>query len=130
MMAISPEAWLSRQSDDVRGELDNLLAYKPEPEFIQGLADWLPVVPATGLIDLYYDIFYCCKPVFRIAVRQLHDPEALAQFLLLAERALVDQADFAAYSSAWSGEDEDIEEVVFWLKRQAALNAVSRNAAQ
>lgn len=114
--------WLERQTADVRAELDNLLAYKPEPEFIKALADLLPVVPGNGLIDLYYDIFYCCKPVFVIAARQLHSPEELSGFLLLAERALVDAADFEAFASRWSDDDE-IDEIIFWLKRHAGQSA-------
>lgn len=122
--------WLDRQSADVRAELGNLLAYQPEPEFIQGLADRLPIVPAAGLIDLYYDIFYCCQPAFNIAVRQLHVPEALSGFLRLAESALVDSDDFAAFSASWADEAEDIDEVIFWLKRRAALKAASRPPAK
>lgn len=129
-MAELPDCWLARQTEDVRAELDNLLAYQPEAEFIQGLADSLAMVPAAGLIDLYYDIFYCCKPVFSIAVRQLHEPEALSGFLRLAERALLDQADFDAFSACWSGKNDDIEEVVFWLKRHAALKATARSPAK
>lgn len=129
-MADLPNGWLARQTGDVRAELDNLLAYQPEAEFIQGLADSLPIVPAAGLIDLYYDIFYCCKPVFKIAVRQLHEPEALSGFLRLAEMALLDQADFDAFSASWSGEDDDIEEVIFWLKRHAALKAAAKPRAK
>ena len=111
--------WLDAQAAEVRAELDNLLAYKPELEFIQALADWLPVIPCAGLVDLYYDIFYCCKPALNVAIRNLHDPTELSQFLLLAERALVDQADFDAFTSCWSDED-DIDEIIFWLKRHAA----------
>lgn len=122
--------WLDRQSADVRAELDNLLAYQPEPEFIQGLADRLPIVPAAGLIDLYYDIFYCCQPAFNIAVRQLHAPEALSGFLRLAESALVDPDDFPAFSASWADEAEDIDEVIFWLKRRVALKAASRSLAK
>lgn len=130
MMHVRINDWLDRQRADVRAELDNLLAYQPEPEFIQGLADRLPIVPAAGLIDLYYDIFYCCQPAFNIAVRQLHAPEALSSFLRLAESALVDSDDFAAFSASWADEGEDIEEVIFWLKRRAALKAASRPPAK
>jgi hypothetical protein len=111
-------SWLIRQSPEVRAELENLLAYKPEPEFIRTLAELLPSVPQAGLIDLYYDIFHCCRPVFRIAVRQLHSPAELADFLLLAERVLIDAADNAAFAAACS-DDDDVDEVIFWLKRQA-----------
>lgn len=111
--------WLDAQSVEVRAELDNLLAYKPEAEFMQVLADRLPVVPCAGLVDLYYDIFYCCKPALNVAVRNLHDPEELSRFLLLAEQALVDSADFDAFRSCWS-DDGDIDEIIFWLKRRAA----------
>lgn len=109
-------AWLAAQSAAVRAELENLLAYRPEAEFIESLAELLPVVPQAGLIDLYYDIFYCCRPVFRIAVRQLHTPEELADFLQTAERALLDAEDAAACAAACTDE-ADIDEVVFWLKR-------------
>lgn len=112
--------WLNAQSAAVRAELDNLLDYKPEAEFIQVLAELLPVIPCAGLVDLYYDIYYCCKPALRVAVRNLHDPEELSRFLLLAEAALIDQADFDAFTAGWS-ETDDIDEIIFWLKRHAAL---------
>jgi hypothetical protein len=115
----APTSWLDAQSAEVRAELDNLLAYKPEAEFIQTLADLLPVLPCAGLVDLYYDIFYCCKPALNVAVRHLHDPAELSRFLLLAERALVDQADFDTFTSTWS-DDDDIDEIIFWLKRHAS----------
>jgi len=118
MLSEAQLSWLQVQSAGVRAELENLLAYKPEPEFIEMLAEGLPVVPQVGLIDLYYDIFYCCPPVFAIAIRQLHTAEALSDFLLLAERTLLDAADIAAFSSACSAGD-DVDEVIFWLKRHA-----------
>ena len=121
--------WLDAQSAEVRAELDNLLTYKPEAEFIQALADWLPVVPCAGLVDLYYDIFYCCKPVLNVAVRHLHDPDELSRFLLLAERALVDETDFDAFTACWS-DDDDIDEIIFWLKRHASLKAVAGRPVQ
>lgn len=113
---MAAEAWLAAQSPAVRAELDNLLAYRPEEEFIRTLAELLPVVPCAGLIDLYYDIFYCCRPVFRIAVRQLHDPDELAIFLQTAERALPEAEDAAACTAACADMD-DVDEVIFWLKR-------------
>ena len=65
-------AWLDIQLADVRGELDNLIAYRPEPEFIQLLSELLPVIPCPGLVDLYYDIWYCipCRQAFRLAVKR------------------------------------------------------------
>jgi len=115
-MSIDLMTWLAAQSAAVRAELENLLAYRPEAEFMQSLAELLPVVPQAGLIDLYYDIFYCCRPVFRIAVRQLHTPEELADFLQTAERALLDAEDAAACAAACA-DDADVDEVIFWLKR-------------
>lgn len=109
-------AWLAAQSAAVRAELENLLAYRPEAEFMLGLAELLPIVPQAGLIDLYYDIYYCCRPVFRIAVRQLHTPEELAAFLQTAEGALLDAEDGAACAAACADET-DVDEVIFWLKR-------------
>jgi hypothetical protein len=116
--------WLSNQSAGVRAEVVNLLEYKPESEFIQTLADLLPIVPVIGLVDLYYDIFYCCKPVFKMAIKHLHSPEALSNFLVLAERALVSKSDFDAFLSDCSDGDE-IDEVIFWLKRHASLHALT-----
>lgn len=115
-MSIDLTTWLAAQSAAVRAELENLLAYRPEAEFMLSLAELLPVVPQAGLIDLYYDIFYCCRPVFRIAVRQLHTPEELADFLQTAERALLDAEDAAACAAACA-DDADVDEVIFWLKR-------------
>ena len=114
--------WLDAQSAEVRAELDNLLAYQPEAEFMQVLAGLLPVVPGVGLVDLYYDIFYCCRPALSVAVRHLHDPAELSRFLLLAERALVEPADFDAFTSCWLDVD-DIDEIIFWLQRHAAIKA-------
>lgn len=122
-MMIDPlPAWLDKQTADVRAELNNLLAYKPEPEFVRTLAEFLPVVPGTGLVDLYYDIFYCCKPVFIMSLKQLHSSEELSRFLVIAEQALVDMADIDAFASACS-DGEDIDEIIFWLKRRARLRA-------
>lgn len=115
-MSIDLTTWLAAQSAAVRAELENLLAYRPEAEFMLSLAELLPVVPQAGLIDLYYDIFYCCRPVFRIAARQLHTPEELADFLQTAERALLDAEDAAACAAACA-DDADVDEVIFWLKR-------------
>jgi hypothetical protein len=67
--------WLNKQAADVRMELNNLLAYDPEPEFLLALLESLPVVPNAGLVDLYYDIYYCCRPVFKMAIKQLHSPQ-------------------------------------------------------
>ena len=114
------DLWQEAQTVEVRGELDNLLSYKPEMAFLEGLADALPVIPCGGLVDLYYDIFYGCKPVFNVAVRQLHDPDELTQFLMLAERALVDQRDLDAFTACWP-DDADIDEIIFWLKRHASM---------
>ena len=127
MMTDPLPLWLSQQSADIRAELINLLKYKPEPEFVQILADLLPVIPAPGLVDLYYDIFYCCKPVLKIAIKQLHSPEELSSFLVLAERALVNQSDHEAFLSACSAEEE-VDEVIFWLKRHASLSAQHRSS--
>lgn len=120
--------WRDAQSADVRAELDNLLAYQPELEFTEGLVNLLSVVPCPGLIDLYYDLFYCCKPAFKVAVRQLHDPHELSQFLLLAERALVDQTDFDAFTACWS-DDDDIDAIIFWLKRHASTKTAAGHHA-
>lgn len=117
--------WLHNQTANVRAELDNLLAYHPEPEFIEQLAELLPVVPVAGLIDLYYDIFYCCRPVFRIAARQLHSPEELSSFLALAERALANTRDSEAFTAGCRS--DDVDTVITWLKRHAA--APERRAA-
>lgn len=115
-------AWLANQATDVQAELNNLLSYNPEPEFVQALADLLPLVPGAGLVDLYYDIFYFCRPVFRVAVEQLHRPDDLSDFLRLAERAIVDAADVEAFKAQCSTPD-DVDEVIFWLKRYSAVRA-------
>lgn len=117
MLSEPQAAWLAAQSADVRDELENLLAYRPEAEFIRSLVECLPVVPRAGLIDLYYDIFYCCRPVFRLAMRHLHSPEELSGFLRLAERALADPADAEALAAAELDAD-DIDAVIFWLRRR------------
>jgi hypothetical protein len=114
------KSWFDNQSADVRAELGNLIDYRPEPEFILLLSKLLPMVPCRGLIDLYYDIWYCVpvRLAFRIAVRQLHHPEELAEYLALTERVLVDLKACDAFSEQLN-EDSDVDEVLFWLKRRA-----------
>lgn len=119
-MPDSTAKWIAAQSPDVRAELANLIDYRPEPEFIHLLAELLPAVPSSGLVDLYYDIWYCVpsRLALRIAMRQIHSPDELAQYLLLAERVLVDAAACAAFEGQLS-EAADADEVVFWMKRRA-----------
>lgn len=119
-MSDSIPAWIAAQSPDVRAELDNLIDYRPEPEFVRLLAEMLPVVPCPGVVDLYYDIWYCIQSrlALRIAMKQVHEPEELAQYLALAERVLVDSATCADFDAQLSDVD-DVEEVVFWMKRRA-----------
>ena len=112
--------WIAAQSPDVRAELANFIDYRPETEFIRLLAELLPVVPCSGLVDLYYDIWYCVpsRLALRIAMKQIHSPDELAQYLALAERVLVDAATCADFDAHLSDED-DVEEVIFWMKRRA-----------
>lgn len=119
-MTDSIVTWIAAQSPDVRAELANLIAYRTEPEFTLLLAELLPVVPCPGLVDLYYDIWYCIpsRLALRIAVTQVHNQDELAQYLAFAERVLVDAASCAAFESQLSDAD-DVEEVVFWLKRRS-----------
>lgn len=119
-MTASTAAWIAAQSPDVRSELANLIAYGPEPEFISLLSALLPAVPCPGLIDLYYDIWYWIpsRLALRIAMQQVHSPEELALYLALVERVLVDAAACEAFEGQLSDAD-DVEEVVFWLKRRA-----------
>lgn len=118
-MTASIPVWLDTQSAAVRAELDNLIGYGPDPEFVRLLAELLPVIPCTGLIDLYYDIWYCVasRLAFRIAVRHIHDPEKLADFLLLAERVLLAEPTREAFA-AQVHEDDELREVIEWLKRR------------
>ena len=119
-MTASTTAWLDNQPPAVRAELDNLLSYGPDPAFVPQLAALLPIVPCAGLVDLYYDIWYCVpsRLAFRLAVRLLHDPSRLSDFLVLAERVLVDEASCEAFA-AQVREDDELHEVVGWLKRHA-----------
>lgn len=119
-MSDSTASWLAAQSPDVRAELANLIDYRPEPEFVHLLAEMLPVVPGSGLVDLYYDIWYCVpsRLALRIAMKQVHAPEALAQYLALVERVLLDAAACTDFEEHLSDAD-DVDEVVFWLKRRA-----------
>jgi hypothetical protein len=112
--------WFDHQSADVQAELANLIDYRPEPEFMQLLSQLLPIVPCRGLIDLYYDIWYCVpsRLALRIALRQLHHPEELAAYLALAERVLIDVNACEAFSAQLT-EVSDVDEVLFWLKRRA-----------
>jgi hypothetical protein len=104
----------------VRAELANLSDYRPEPEFTLLLSELLPVVPCPGLVDLYYDIWCCISSrlALRVAVKQVHTHQELAQYLALAERVLVDAASCEAFESQLSDAD-DVDEVVFWLKRRS-----------
>jgi len=119
-MSESIPTWLAAQSPDVRAELENLIDYRPEPEFVRLLAEILPVVPRPGLVDLYYDVWYCvpCRLALRIAMKQIHSPDELAQYLALAERVLVDRATSAEFDAQLSDAD-DVDEVIFWMKRRA-----------
>lgn len=84
------------------------------------LSKLLPVVPSTGLVDLYYDLWYCIpsRLALRIAMKQIHIQEELAQYLALAERVLVDATLCEAFDNQLSDAD-DVEEVIFWLKRRS-----------
>lgn len=126
-MTDSIAAWLDGQPADVRAELDNLIGYGPDPAFLRQLAELLPVVPGTGLVDLYHDIWYCVPSAlaFRFAVRHLHDPAGLVDFLRLAERVLVDAPTCDAFA-AQVGDDDEPFEVIGWLKRRLG---VQRHAA-
>ena len=119
-MAEIDNSWFDNQSADVRAELNNLISYRPEPEFILLLSMLQPRVPCRGLIDLYYDIWYCVpsRLALRIAIRQLHQPEELAEYLALTERVLDDLKACDAFSEQMS-EDSDVDEVLFWLRRRA-----------
>jgi len=119
-MTASTAAWLDAQTADVRKELDNLISYGPDPEFIRQLAERLPRIPCVGLIDLYYDIWYCVpsRLAFRIAIGQLHDPEKLSDFLVLAERVLMDESTCDAFAAEIQ-DDDALHDVIFWLLKKA-----------
>lgn len=119
-MSDSIQNWIGAQSPDVQAELENLIHYRPEPEFVRLLAEMVPVVPSPGLVDLYYDVWYCVpsRLALRVAMKQVHSPDELAEYLALAERVLVDKATCADFEGQLSDAD-DIDEVVFWMKRRA-----------
>lgn len=119
-MTDSIATWIDAQSPDVRAELANLIDYHPEPEFTLLLSELLPIVPCPGLVDLYYDLWYCIPSslALRIAVKQIHIQEELAQYLALAERVLADAASCEAFECQLSDAD-DVDEVIFWLKRRS-----------
>jgi hypothetical protein len=118
-MTDSAATWLEHQSADVRAELSNLIAYQAEPEFIRLLAERLPVVPCSGLIDLYYDIWYCVpsRLALKIALRRVYTPAELADYLALIERVLIDGPVCQDFDNQLSDED-DLDTVIFWLKRR------------
>lgn len=72
VMPASTDAWIAAQSPDVRAELANLIDYRPEPEFIDLLSELLPVVPCSGLVDLYYDIWYCIPSRLALTIAVKH----------------------------------------------------------
>ncbi|UCV05312.1 hypothetical protein [Dechloromonas denitrificans] len=119
-ISVAIAAWLDIQSADVRSELNNLIAYRPEPEFIESLSALLLVIPCHGLVDLYYDIWYCvpCRQAFRVAVKKLHRPTELAEYLKLTETILVNKSACEDFASRF-GDDDDLDEIIFWLKRRA-----------
>mgnify|MGYP000010461878 FL=1 len=119
-MSASTADWLDSQSPEVRTELDNLISYGPDPEFIRLLAELLPRIPCAGLVDLYYDIWYCVpsRLAFRIALKQLHDPEKLSDFLVLSERVLSDGQTREAFATLIRDDDE-LHEITGWLKRRS-----------
>lgn len=104
-MTNSTAAWLDNQSVSVRAEVNNLIDYRPDPEFIHLLAEWLPVVPCPGLIDLYYDIWHCVpsRLALRIAVKQVHTPEELSEYLALTERVFIDDSACKDFDEHYSG---------------------------
>lgn len=118
-MSHATATWLDNQSAAIRAELNNLIAYQAEAEFIRLLVEMLPVVPCPGLIDLYYDIWHCVpsRLALKIAVRQVHVPEELAAYLALTERVLVDDQVCQDFDDDFS-DDDDLEEIGFWLKRR------------
>lgn len=120
VMTDSTLTWLDHQSADVRAELNNLIAYQPEPEFIRLLAEWLPVVPRPGLIDLYYDIWHFVpnRQALKIAIQRVHTPEELSAYLALTEQVLIDGAACQAFEHQLA-DDDDLDEVIYWLKRRA-----------
>lgn len=120
VMTDSIATWIDAQSPDVRAELANLIDYRPEPEFTLLLSELLPVVPCPGLVDLYYDLWYCIpsRVALRIAVKQIHIQAELAQYLALAESVLFDAASCEAFDSQLSDAD-DVDEVIFWMKRRS-----------
>jgi hypothetical protein len=118
-MSHSTVTWQDHQSVDVRAELNNLIAYQPELEFIRLLAECLPVIPCPGLIDLYYDIWHCVpsRQALRIAINRVHTPEELSSYLALTERVLINGTTYEDFDGQFS-EDDDLDEVIFWLKRK------------
>lgn len=118
-MTASTAAWIAAQSPDVRAELANLIDYRPEPEFMRLLSEQLPVVPCPGLIDLYYDIWYCIpsRLVLSVAMKQVHSHDELAQYLALAERVLIDAATIGAFEGQLC-EADNADDVISWLKRR------------
>jgi hypothetical protein len=112
--------WLDNQSHSVRAEVNNLIAYRPDHEFMRLLAEWLPVVPCPGLIDLYYDIWHCVpsRLTSRIAIKQVHTQEALAEYLALTERVLMDDRAGKDFDEQHA-EGDNLDAVIFWLKRRA-----------
>ena len=119
-MTDSIATWIDAQSPDVRAELANLINYRPEPEFTLLLSELLPVVPCPGLVDLYYDLWYCIpsRVALRIAVKQIYIQAELAQYLALAESVLVDAASCEAFDSQLSDAD-NVDEAIFWMKRRS-----------
>lgn len=83
-------------------------------------------IPSSGtevflaVVDLYYDVWYCVpsRLALRIAMKQIHSPDELAEYLALSERVLVEPSTCADFKKQLSDAD-DVEEVVFWLKRKA-----------
>lgn len=118
-MSDSITRWIAAQSADVQAELSNLIDYRPEAAFISLLAEILPVIPRPGLVDLYYDVWYCVpsRLALRIAMKQIHSPDKLMQYLALAERVFVDKATCVDFEGQLSDAD-DVDEVVFWMKRR------------
>lgn len=120
-MSNSVAIWLGSQSADVKAELENLINYRPEAEFVGLLSELMPRVPCLGLIDLYYDIWYCVpsRLALTIAIKQIHRPEELSAYLSLTERVLVDAVACDAFKDQLT-EDSEVDEAIFWLKRRAS----------
>lgn len=129
--AVTP--WLARQHLAVQKEIEVFCRDEPDDleAFLSALAEKDSVLPRRGLVRPLYEL-WCCVPsrlAFQLAVRHLHTPTAIAQYLATAEQALLDGTDVAEFEGLWRL-DDPLDEIQSWLRDRAHRSKLAADAAK